>query len=48
MDHKVELGVKGIWKDKEKIFKEIVKEKKEIREGKREDSKRYRQKEHPG
>lgn len=31
MDHKVELGVKGIWKDKDAIFKEIVKENKEIR-----------------
>ena len=31
MDHKVELGVKGIWKDKDVIFKEIVKENKEIR-----------------
>jgi hypothetical protein len=31
MDHKVELGVKGIWKDKDVIFKEIAKENKEIR-----------------
>ena len=31
MDHKVELGVKGIWKDKGIIFKEIAKENKEIR-----------------
>ncbi|MBT9171591.1 MAG: hypothetical protein DDT18_01974 [Actinobacteria bacterium] len=31
MDHKIELGVKGIWKDKDVIFKEIVEENKEIR-----------------
>lgn len=31
MDHKIELGVKGIWKDKDVIFKEIIKENKEIR-----------------
>ena len=32
MDHKVELGVKGIWKNMDVIFKEIVKENKEIKE----------------
>lgn len=31
MDHKVELGVKGIWKNMDVIFKEIVKENKEIK-----------------
>ncbi|MEW6003294.1 MAG: GvpL/GvpF family gas vesicle protein [Nitrospirota bacterium] len=31
MDHKVELGVKGIWKNMDMIFKEIVKENKEIK-----------------
>lgn len=36
MDHKVELGVKGIWKNKDVIFKEIVKENKEIRKAKEE------------
>jgi hypothetical protein len=30
MGHKVELGVKGIWKNMETIFKEIVEENKEI------------------
>lgn len=30
MDHKVELGVKGIWKNMDIIFKEIVEENKEI------------------
>ncbi|MBI5199660.1 MAG: GvpL/GvpF family gas vesicle protein, partial [Nitrospirae bacterium] len=34
MDHKVELGVKGIWKDMEVIFKEIAKENKEIKRAK--------------
>jgi len=34
MDHKVELGVKGIWKDMDAIFKEIVSENKKIREAK--------------
>ncbi len=34
MDHKVELGVKGIWKDMNIIFKEIVKENKEIKKEK--------------
>ncbi len=32
MDHKVELGVKGIWKSMDIIFKEIVEENKEIKE----------------
>jgi hypothetical protein len=31
MDHKVELGVKGIWKDMDIIFKEIIEENKEIK-----------------
>ena len=31
MDHKVELGVKGIWKDMESIFGEIAEENKEIK-----------------
>ena len=30
MDHKIELGVKGIWKNMDIIFKEIVEENKEI------------------
>jgi len=34
MDHKVELGVKGIWKNMDVIFKEIVKEDKEIKKAK--------------
>lgn len=34
MDHKVELGVKGIWKDMDIIFKEILKENKKIRQEK--------------
>ncbi|MDO9122967.1 MAG: GvpL/GvpF family gas vesicle protein [Deltaproteobacteria bacterium] len=34
MDHKVELGVKGIWKNMDVIFKEIVKENKEIKRAK--------------
>src|SRR3970282_2498346 len=33
-DHKVELGVKGIWKNMEIIFKEIVEENKEIKKAK--------------
>jgi len=32
MDHKVELGVKGIWKNMDIIFKEIVERNKEIKE----------------
>jgi len=31
MDHKIELGVKGIWKNIDIIFKEIVEENKEIK-----------------
>jgi len=31
MDHKVELGVKGIWKDMDVIFNEIVEDNKEIK-----------------
>jgi len=31
MEHKIELGVKGIWKNMEIIFKEIVEENKEIK-----------------
>lgn len=31
MDHKVELGVKGIWKNMDVIFKEITEENKEIK-----------------
>lgn len=34
MDHKVELGVKGIWKSMDVIFKEIVEENKEIEKAK--------------
>lgn len=34
MDHKVELGVKGIWKNMELIFKEIAEENKEIKRAK--------------
>ncbi|MBU0479311.1 GvpL/GvpF family gas vesicle protein [bacterium] len=34
MDHKIELGVKGIWKNMEIIFKEIVQENKEIKKAK--------------
>lgn len=34
MDHKVELGVRGIWKNMDVIFKEIVEENKEIRKTK--------------
>ena len=30
MGHKVELGIKGLWKDMEAIFKEIAKENKDI------------------
>lgn len=36
IDHKVELGVKGIWKNREEIFKEIVEENKEIKKAKEE------------
>jgi hypothetical protein len=31
MDHKIELGVKGLWKNMDVIFKEIVEEDKEIK-----------------
>jgi hypothetical protein len=31
MDHKVELGVKGLWKDMDIIFREIAEESKEIK-----------------
>ena len=34
MDHKVELGVKGIWKNMDIIFKEITEENRKIREAK--------------
>jgi len=34
MDHKIELGVKGIWKNMDVIFKEIIKENKEIKKAK--------------
>jgi len=34
MDHKVELGVKGIWKNMDTIFKEIVEENEEIKNAK--------------
>ncbi len=36
MDHKIELGVKGIWKNMDLIFKEIVKENKKIKKAKEE------------
>lgn len=35
MDHKVELGVKGLWKDMDIIFREIAQESKEIKNIKR-------------
>ena len=35
-DHKVELGVKGVWKDMEIIFKEIAEENREVRMAKEE------------
>ncbi|MBU4479351.1 MAG: GvpL/GvpF family gas vesicle protein [Candidatus Omnitrophica bacterium] len=31
MDHKIELGVKGVWKNMDVIFKEIVEENKDIK-----------------
>ena len=31
MDHKIELGVKGVWKDMEVVFKEIVEENQDIK-----------------
>lgn len=34
MDHKIELGVKGIWKNMDAIFKEIVEENKGIKSAK--------------
>ena len=34
MDHKIELGIKGIWKDMGAIFKEIVAENKELKKAK--------------
>jgi predicted polyphosphate/ATP-dependent NAD kinase len=34
MDHKIELGVKGIWKNMDVIFKEIGEENKEIKKAK--------------
>lgn len=34
MDHKIELGVKGIWKNMDIIFKEIAEENKEIKRAK--------------
>lgn len=34
VDHKVELGVKGIWKNREEIFEEIVEENPEIKKAK--------------
>ncbi len=36
MEHKIELGVKGIWKDMDVIFGEIVAENKEIKKAKEE------------
>lgn len=36
IDHKVELGVKGVWKNREEIFKEIVEENREIKKAKEE------------
>ena len=35
MNHKVELGVKGIWKNRERIFKDLVREHKELNSLKR-------------
>lgn len=35
MDHKVELGVKGLWKNMNVIFEEIVEENREIKEAKK-------------
>lgn len=34
IDHKIELGVKGIWEDMDTLFGEIVEENKEIKEAK--------------
>jgi len=34
MDHKVELGVKGLWKNMEVIFKEVIEENEEIKKTK--------------
>lgn len=34
MDHKVELSVKGLWKNMDAIFKEVVEENKEIKKSK--------------
>jgi len=36
MDHKVELGVRGIWEDMDLIFKEVVEENKKIKKAKME------------
>ncbi len=44
MDHKVELGVKGIWKNMDVIFKEITEENKEIKKLKEEIQKDTRKK----
>lgn len=39
MDHKIELGVKGSWKNMNAIFEEIVEENREDKGGKRENPK---------
>jgi len=44
MDHKVELGVKGMWKDMDIIFEEIVKENEGIRKAKKDIEKGERKK----
>jgi len=36
MDHKIELGVKGMWKDMKTIYKEIAVENKDIKKAKEE------------
>jgi len=44
MDHKLELGVKGMWKDMDIIFREIVKEDKDISNAKKDIEKDERKK----
>ncbi|MFH1525798.1 MAG: GvpL/GvpF family gas vesicle protein [Bacteroidota bacterium] len=36
MDHKIELGVKGLWENMDIVFKEIIEENKEIKKAKEE------------
>ncbi|MFH1856377.1 MAG: GvpL/GvpF family gas vesicle protein [Candidatus Omnitrophota bacterium] len=44
VEHKIELGVKGLWKDMEIIFQEILKENKDIEKFKKEIEKEKRKK----